>query len=104
MGNGNVPPGTVDRMRAEMRDPAADRALTVHEGQCMATVTCNCRLGNPPMLIPAVGLQMLCVACKSQFFIMKMSYEHDKMQFPQVMVGKIDPAKLPVADGPKLVQ
>ena len=49
--------------------------FAVFEGNAMVSMTCLCRLGNLPMLIPGVQVVVACPQCQAQYKILEVLYD-----------------------------
>lgn len=70
--------------------------FTPHEGSICATVTCNCRLGNMPMLIPSQQIVVTCKLCGCGYRIIKAAFDFAAGHaWPEVTVGQLPHMAVP---------
>jgi hypothetical protein len=58
--------------------PIVGQVLKVHGGFMTATMTCQCKPGNPPLLLRGVDNLVPCRACGRVFAITKVTYDASK--------------------------
>ena len=69
--------------------------FTVHEAQILATITCGCRLNNPPMLMRGVDVIVVCGRCGEQYGIVRATYDRASDEVPRVAVTALGPIQSP---------
>ena len=61
-----------------MSDLDAVPAFVIHGGDLMAVITCNCRLGNRPMILSSAKLEVVCVHCQHAYGFSGASYSQEE--------------------------
>jgi len=79
--------------------PLIGQTHAVHAGDCSAVVTCLCKPGNSPFLIPSTQVQVMCNACKGIYRLMGAMFDAQKSSTPIVAVAQV--GRLVVEDEPQ---
>ena len=77
-------------MIAETRSPL----FSVHEGQLVVSVTCECMLGARPMLILGTDSMAICPFCQAGYAVIEARYNRQTREGLAVRVGRVENAKM----------
>ena len=68
--------------------------FSVHEGQLIASVTCDCMLGARPMLILGTDAMAICPFCHAGYAVVEARYNRQTREGLAVRVGRVEDANV----------
>ena len=73
--------------------------FSVHEGQLIASVTCDCMLGARPMLILGTDAMALCPFCQAGYAVIEARYDRQTHEGLAIRVGRVENARMKTETG-----